>query len=415
MTEPMTSSLPLPLYLGPQLPRWQPRTAADVQAAIDNGTLTERHWLDVKLTLGGSSHNKEIACDLASYANDGGALIYGVSEDKASQTLSLAPLDLAGQAERIDEIARSRCDPPLYVACHPLPLDPNDRSCGLLLVEIPPSPASPHMVDGRYYGRGDTTRRKLTDSEVARLHAVRTMRQLTAEQLIEQEIARDPVPLQHRKRSHVYVVARPLATPPDLLTEAIENRALGDMVRGLSNRLGTPASPHWGYLESEEPRAAGWGFRSYRMFGRRPDPDADVQEENIVDLEVGDDGRLILFCGRGSDFPRGQDQQFVLDAVAALFTRGIAELAGQIGREYGYGGRWMLALGLTNLSGKMTSAALNGFGGGYVPYSAERYIESTEAVTSELLAQPGAVTHRLIRRLMRGLGTGAHGYQKLVL
>ncbi|SCG77585.1 hypothetical protein [Micromonospora inositola] len=140
-----------------------------------------------------------------------------------------------------------------------------------------------------------------------------------------------------------------------------------------------------------------------------------MKEENIVDLEIGDDGRLILFCGRGSDFSRGQDQQFVLDSVAALFTRGIVELAGQIGREHGYSGRWMFALGLTNLTGKMTSAALNRFGGGYVPYSAERYLESTEVVTSELLAQPGAVTHRLVRRLLRGLGTGAHGYQQLLL
>jgi hypothetical protein len=243
-------SVPLSLYLGPQLPRWQPRTTADVQAAIDNGTLTERHWLDVKLAIGAGSdsNNKEIARDLASFANDGGAVIYGVGEDNATSMLSLAPFDLVGQAERIDEIVRSRCEPPLYVACHPLPVNPDDRSHGLLLVEIRPSPDTPHMVDGRYHGRGDTTKRRLTDAEVARPRAVRTMRNLNAEQLIEQEIARDPGPREYRERTHVYVVARPLAAPPDLLTEAIERRKVSEIVRAATANVGSHASPNWHFL-----------------------------------------------------------------------------------------------------------------------------------------------------------------------
>lgn len=413
-----TPSIPLPLYLGPQLPRWQPRTAADVQTAIDNGTITERHWLDVKLTTGPStnSNNKEIAADLASFAGDGGAIIYGVAEDKTTNTISLAPFDLAGQAERLDEIARSRCDPPLYIACHPLPQDPDNRNHGLLLVEIPPSPAAPHMVDGRYYGRGDTTKRRLTDGEVARLHAVRTIRHLNAEQLIEHEIARDPVPPTQRQHSHIYVVARPLAAPPDLLTETIERREVGVLVRYIASRLNSPASPDWNHLGSGEPRAQGWGLQSRLLPGRRIDPDDERAEKYMVDLEIGDDGSLTLVCGRGSDYTNPTKDQFILDSVAAVFTRGVVDLAAHIGRDHGYGGRWLLAVGLTDLAGKYTSDALAvaRIGSSYVPFSADRYIESTEAVTSELLAQPGSVTRRLIRRLMRGLATDGRSYQHLL-
>src|SRR5262245_2317851 len=138
---------PLPVYLGPTLPRWQPRSVADVQTAISDGTLTERHWLDVKAMLsGGEAANKELARDLASFANDGGGYIVGVAEDKPTGTLLLAPVELAGLPERVEQVALSRCDPPLFVVCHPLPY-PADPTRGVLLVEIPPSPQAPHMVD----------------------------------------------------------------------------------------------------------------------------------------------------------------------------------------------------------------------------------------------------------------------------
>lgn len=40
----------------------------DVQAAIDDGTLRERHWLDVKGMVGGSDGaKKDLAQDLASF------------------------------------------------------------------------------------------------------------------------------------------------------------------------------------------------------------------------------------------------------------------------------------------------------------------------------------------------------------
>jgi hypothetical protein len=46
-------------------------------------------------------------------------------------------------AETVDQIARPRCDPPLYVVCHLLLIDgpePTVKARGVLLVEIPPDP-----------------------------------------------------------------------------------------------------------------------------------------------------------------------------------------------------------------------------------------------------------------------------------
>lgn len=402
----------LPIYLGSALPRWQPSSIADVQAAIDDGTLREGHWLDAKREIGSTdSKKRETACDLASFANDGGALLIGVAEDKPAQTLSLEPVALDGLAEQLDSIARSRCDPPLHIVCHPLagPRDAQGRATGVLLVQIPPSPSAPHMVDGRYYGRGDTTKHRLTDGDVTRLHAVRSARQLTARQLIAAEIARDPMPQDTRSRGHLYVVAHPLASPPDLLTHLIGTNELADKVAYVGAHVpgAQQFEPQWEYARRREPRGKGMGFTSHGLLGRRYMNGLDGAEEKyLLDVEIHDDGTVTLFSGRGTDVYRreGENIPVVVDIGAVVLTRSVATVAGELGAKTGYAGQWMLAIGITETAGTYTSSIIGRFGD-HAPYSEDSYIQGTEAGTAELLTQPGAVTTRLVGRLLRGLGT----------
>ncbi len=410
MSTPTDPQRSLPIYLGPALPRWQPRSVVDVETAISDGTMRERHWLDAKQEVGSTDDaKKKTARDLASFANDGGALLIGVSENKPMQELTVRPVELDGLAEKIDQIARSRCDPPLFVICHPLlaPEETDLRARGVLLVEIPPSPSAPHMTDGRYYGRNDTTKHQLTDGEVTRLHALRSARQQTAAQVIAAEIARDPVPAEHRERSHLFVVAQPLASPPDLLTSLIGTVTLDDLVKKVSTDVphAGGVTPNWqGYLqERNEPRAEGSGFRSYGLVGRRFVPELEAREESVLDLEIHDSGRVTLFCGGASRQRNGEG--YVLDRMIAVHTRCLVTLAGALGRVSGYGGRWLLAVGVTDLSGKYTSAVVNTLtvGRPFPPFSADDYVQGTEAVTAELLDRSGGVTSRLVTRLLRAL------------
>ena len=411
----------LPLYLGPQLPRWLPRTTGDVQAALDDGSLTERRWVDAEASYATTdSANKEMARDLSSFAIYGGALLIGVSEPEPGRFM-VSGVQLAGLGERVERVARTRCDPPLYVVCHPLE-DPADRSRGVLLVEIPPSPIAPHMVDGRYHGRGDTTKDKLTDEEVARLHAVRSTRQFTAEQVLARELARDPVPAEHRQLSHIVVVAEPLASPPDLLTEMIGTSRLTDLVGAVPARVprSMQVRPNWDYLARfNEPRADGAGFASYGVFGRQlmvGMPDAE--EQNVLDLEVSDAGRITLFAGGGSALPANAkaDVQVLREAAALVLARQVVVLAGDIGATTGYAGRWMLALGISDTLGKVSSDGETALVMGRltVPFSASQYVQGTEAVTVELRERPGAVTRRLATRLIRGLGVGNGQHDRLL-
>lgn len=413
----------LPIYLGPVLPRWQPRSINDVQQAINDGSLRKRHWLDAKAEVGTTdSGRKGLAKDLASFANDGGGLLIGVRENKPAQTLAVDPVLLDGLAETVDEIARSRCDPPLYVVCHPLTESPGGGgpARGVLLVEVPASPSAPHMTDGKYYGRGDTTNHRLTDGEVARLHALRAARQVTAEEVIAAEIARDPVPAEHRRLSHLHVVAQPLASPPDLLSSLIGTPSLSNLVTAVPNDIppvGDWPPPTWQYLTNHnEPRAEGSGFHSYGLSGRQFLAELqDAEEGALLDVEVHDNGRVSLFCGRAS-LEHGE-QQHVIELTVTVLTRALVTLAGRLAADTGYGGRWLLAVGVDDLSGKTSSAALNSgyLIRGYPPFSANSYAQGTEAPTVELLERPAAVTRRLVRRLLRALGSGGdQSYEQLL-
>jgi hypothetical protein len=144
---------------------WLPDTEDRLREMLDQGLLAERHTVDFKEQLDpGKGANKEHARDLAKFGPDGGVLIVGVNDDG-----QLTPIQLAEQRERIDQIGRTIPDPPMHVRIEEIPAA-GQPGKGYLLVVVPPSPDAPHMVDGRYYGRGDTTKHVLSDAEVQALH-----------------------------------------------------------------------------------------------------------------------------------------------------------------------------------------------------------------------------------------------------
>jgi len=142
---------------------------------VASGEVREHQHLELKRDNYGSenSHKKELAKDVAALAIDGGALVIGVEEDSATgRATRLAPVELAGQVERIQQICNGRIDPPLMIQVEDV-ADPSNPSTGLIIIEVPSSPLAPHQVDGRYLGRADRVVRVLPDIEVVRLHRLR--------------------------------------------------------------------------------------------------------------------------------------------------------------------------------------------------------------------------------------------------
>jgi hypothetical protein len=155
----------------------------------------------------GKGENKELARDLAQFAVDGGVLIIGVDDNA-----QLTPVDLHGLRERIDQVARDLVDEPLHVRIDTIPTAA-DPAKGYLLVTVPPSSTAPHQVDGRYYGRGDTTKHVLPDAEVQRLHQLALRRQRDADELLDAEVARDPTSPETSRQPHDQKPCAPPATP----------------------------------------------------------------------------------------------------------------------------------------------------------------------------------------------------------
>ena len=188
-------------------------------AALEDGLLEESHFLDFKREVkAGKAQNKETARDLAQFAIDGGTVLVGIDE-LGDGTLDRRPQLLDGLAERIEQIATTNVDPPLAVTARAIPTDA-DRTVGYLVVHVPASPVAPHMVENRYVARGDKTKRYLTDPEVLRLHAMRSVGELDALRLLQEEIQRDVFADGPVGNAHGFFVAQPMAGRAEMLLRA---------------------------------------------------------------------------------------------------------------------------------------------------------------------------------------------------
>lgn len=406
------------IYLSPSNPRWTPKTEADLQAAITGGLIEEKHYFDAKEKLATKGDNKELARDLSSFAIDGGTMIVGLAEDKQNGTFSLAPQSLQGLPEKVEQVAHSLPDPPLVILTDPIKSEA-DPAQGYLVIHIPASPLAPHMVDGRYFGRGDKTKRTLPDSEVVRLHERRRNAEQDALSLLRQEIDNDPM---HDvgKQSHMFLVAQPLSAPRDLLLDLTSGPKWNIQLAQFIEKTYTPEintrvdgletypkliDAGNGYRRSGGVARASNNLGDGRIFTRNP---GAYHDENAIELQVFENGGLRLFSSRLSErFHEDTEDHFLYDPAVVGNTRRFLALVRQAAADSGYMGNWALALGITRLRGRSpyTSVPQN-FRGTSVQrnrYDRDAYEQATETTWAELNETPGAVTRRLVGSFLRTL------------
>lgn len=409
----------MPIYLSPEIPGWSPRTEADLQAAIDAGLLEESHRLDLKQALHATKgDNKELARDIASFAVDGGTLIIGIGEDKDNRTFFRAPQPLKGLGEKVEQVARTLPDPPLAVVTTDIP-STEDEDQGYLVIHVPASPAAPHMVDGRYHGRGDKTKHVLSDAEVVRLHERRRSTDQDALELLQHEMDRDPV--RHGSNAHLFLLAQPLAGPRDMLLRLTSDLQWGQRLNEFIAKANTQAlnevlypnhaivpslavDASHSYRRARGIAAASPDIGPARLF--TSDGSGCPQTMRAIELQVGDDGGLRIYSSRLSDEVNGQQQIFA--AAPVVKTRRLLALVVAAAEEAGYFGNWALAVGANRLKGMGAYNSNHGMFGPNAQYDADIYAETTTATWAELTATPGAITRRLTGPLLRALGVEQH-------
>ncbi|MFE2693703.1 AlbA family DNA-binding domain-containing protein [Streptomyces mirabilis] len=404
------------IYLSSTNPRWTPKTEGDLSTAIASGVMEETHYLDLKEALAGKADNRELARDLASFAIDGGALIIGISEDKSNRTFALAPQPLKGLPEKVEQVARSLADPPLNVLTEPIDASANDGT-GYLIVHIPASPAAPHMVDGRYYGRGDKTKHQLSDPEVVRHHLQRKATETNALELLQQEIDEDPL-REYGEQSHFFLVAQPTASRSDMLLDLTSGTNWRSRLMQLLQKAHTPeldallrdGTPNLTDVHQGQRRAGGAALASHTLGdGRLHQPTGEWGDEKVIEVQFFEDGGLRLYSSRLSDeaSEEGGGEQVLFDSAAVALTRRMIEVVRLTAEQAGYFGNWSLAVGANRLQGRRRweNRATWNPSNLSARYTQDTYKQAVGVTWADLKATPGAITGRLVGPLLRSLGS----------
>lgn len=397
------------MYLSGSTPRWTPSSEADLREALTNGVLEETHYLELKREISaGKGANKELARDLAQFAIDGGTLIVGIEEhDDVPPTL--APVPLAGLPERIEQIARSIPDPPLAVSCRVIPSE-SDPTEGYVLVSVGASGTAPHMVDGAYYGRGDKMKVRLSDPEVLRYHQARGDVEEAAGARLDEYVRRDPVPTDLRKQAHFFVIAAPVAPRREMLLDAVHGDNWAERfvkLRDAGLEFNGNFAPDLDEATTFARRAGGAAMTTYGLTSdRQLRSEGERFREDVVELELSEDGEVRLLMTRLSDHLReGGDQMILADVIPVLTLRAV-RIASAVATHCGYLGPWMLGVAATGVAGLGAYQSRMGMydHSPRLGRDFDDYRAVTTASTAGLAQLPGTVTNRLTGRLLRALG-----------
>lgn len=370
---------------------------------VDERMLYECHFLDFKSEI---DNNEKLAKNLAAFAIDGGALIVGVEEAGIARVPSLRPVVLLGLRERVDQVTKSRISPRLAIRTIEIPS--RRKGHGYLVVIVPPSPDAPHMVEGRYWARNDTTKRELTDPEVRRLiqqHQVEQER--SSDLLLTAELQRDPLP--DDRWPHLHVIAQPLHPRQEMLWDAA-SRAGGwnTWVREhiLPSAFRSPSNDErW----SVAGRANGCGlFNPGITRDRHVELDDDGEpRRDANDLEFQDDGGLRLYSAGVTE----QSSAFgpmLADKTVVRLTARLVRAAQVVTEATEYLGSWDLGVAITRLDGLPMASASARTHGKALGFSEPSYRQLLRITREALEADPvGVTTRRLLARLGRALDAEA--------
>ena len=255
---------------------------------------------------------KEMALDIAQFANSaGGLIIVGMEEDKTTKVAKMpVPIDTSGPLlERVDQIVAARIHPSPGYETSIVPEEGDDDlpHPGYLLISVPPSRSQPHAVNSeggilRYPIRSGTTRQYLTESEVADRYRRRTAafadigQRLdgTTQSAIETlDIAyrgRDGVtPLVPRSDDDLARIVLVVAAAPDIPGDIEMRRGLCEEWEGwLDDVSWFPSYQQWYDLDAAP------GFRSIRLGWRDHETGVMIAHHGG---ELGLDGAGFLISG----------------------------------------------------------------------------------------------------------------------
>jgi hypothetical protein len=375
---------------------------ADVESAAAAGSLDETHWVELKEAVPPTSKpaNLELARDLASLGADGGLLIVGIQDANGKAGKVVGTDDLLALRDRIDQVARSTVHPPLAVSSSSI-LDPSDvsKGRGCLIVSVPASPDAPHMVDKHYWGRGDTGKVRLDDSQVQRYFEARRLRREEAAGKLHEWTRSPSVRENTTDEGRLYVTIAARGGLPDQFTQLLYrgDGALAQAIQRAANAVGSTS-----YISTPISLATNY-YRGKHSEGYTSDlSNASVDEGSLVIVEAQEDGTVNVIQGRVTARADSSGRVISIPMVQEVVHQALM-LAVDLGAQAGYYGQWNVGISITNMKGAADSRRRT-FGGVTNAFWREDDYEQITMVTeSELTARTGHIVYRLLLPLARTL------------
>lgn len=381
---------------------WTPLGATELEHAAQAGELRETTTFDAKVALPQPRKNRDLAEDVCAMTVDGGVLVYGVAEDEQRNPTLPRPLQLAGQRERIDQVVQTSIAEVPFIDIRALPLE-DDPARGYLAVVVPPSPRAPHQVtvggEFRYYGRGATGNRRLSEGEVARLYRRREEWQVDRQALLAETIGQAPV-APRSDLGYLHAFARPVS-PNDQLWERAVGGSDPDQLLWRLRQAATGTRPHSGYVPALSSLTQ-WARRGADVWTLDAGETRDGRLDLRFDLNV--DGRGYLFVGRaaerlGAAHGQGPGELVLFEEIVAGNLASFLSLHGAFYENAGYNGPVDVGVAVTGIEGASSAQRRSRHTFEYGAYGAPTYTRTARVSAQELL-EAETVAGRLLRRLL---------------
>src|SRR6266568_1455287 len=311
--------------------------------------------------------------------------------------------------------SRSGCSPKVLT---PVP-NPADRTRGFLVIEVPASPDSPHMVDGTYWGRSETGKVRLSDHEVERLILGRNSYSSRIAEAMHQTAESDPITLPWQG-CHFYFTAVPATGWADMFADyTLDHASRMKLSQFCASLVGVAAKGE----TMQRPRPVAFEdmsnvWRSQKVqAGWVGSWSAHPQDGGGRAVGVDDDGTVRYMnlgpYGPGSpvlygDTSHAPGPRFVREINVLFETWDMIRLVAALSDAVRYRGSWLIGVDLDHLGGHMSQ--LSDFSSGFISgpgivWEKAGYTEATRASALQIREKATEVTARLLRKLLRGLGT----------
>ena len=385
---------------------WIPGSADELRAAVFDGIVEESSQLDFKKALPDKKGNADIAVDIAAMTVDGGVLIYGVGEDEHGRPNDMVGVELAGARERIDQVARTSIQEEPVLRITALPLN-DDPARGYLIVAVPPSPRAPHQVVSsgkyqyRYYGRGATGNRILTEADVARLYARRDV--WSFDRRVELLDVIESAPFDRTPGlAFLHAFVRPVVVDDERWSRAESAQKHELQPQMIQAARGANQGLHY------DPAIAGasaWKRQGADVWRLETGAGGTADDAVRCDLSFSGSGRL--FCGRAGARlePRYGESQGQLVIFEQIVAGNLASFFAMLNTFYeadGYVGPVDIGIALTRIAGARALSIAQGGGNPGADYPDSDYLTDLR-VTAHELGDPRELTRRALGRFFDAL------------